>query len=234
MAFSNFLLSTKLSTPIVLGDYGVNFTSLLHHALFLHLGTHELADRELPNLLAQTQGVYHASDLVFGVNMDGALIAKTLSTVGVMKGEEDFHPTLFKPTSANNKYKKIIVEGGPTKSRLTHHKGYKSPKVGFYVRGDFQRITDLINYYISNLGTYANLGFGQVDHFEITELEEDNSIYLKQSDGSYMLNARLPIEHPLVRQKEESIAQLAIKPPFYKNKPQTCFVPARIKRTLMK
>lgn len=234
MSFTNVLLSTKLSTPIVLGEYGVNFTSLLHHVLFLHLGTQELADQELPSLLAQTQGVFHASDLVFGVNMNGALIAKTISTVGVMRGEGDFHPTLFKPTSPKNKYKKIIVEGGPTKSRLNHHKGYKAPKVGFYINGDAQKISELLNYYVNNLGTYANLGFGQIDHFDITELESDNSIYLEQSDGTCLLNTRLPTDHCLVRQKEENIANLALKPPFYKNKPQACFVPARIKRTIMK
>jgi hypothetical protein len=225
-----FQLQASLVSPIVVGQRSPNLAGLLYHCCFLHTSCEDEAETLLATLLKETDGVYHASDMVFGVDIHQNLIATTYSTVGVMNTTTDLIPEHIKPNGRAGKYSKIVVEGGPTKARLNHHQAYFAKSVNFYGFGDVEKIQKLLNFYVSTLGLFSN---GKVSTWQYSILEKDQSFYLDDPLKNQLLINRIPSHSRLLQHEFTDTHIVSLKPPFYKKREDCeCVMPERILKTL--
>jgi hypothetical protein len=225
-----FTLKGTLKSPAVIGKRSPNLAGILYHCCFLHTATEEGAAQLLSELLKMTDGVYHASDLLFGVDTHQNLIASTYSTVGTMNSSHDLTADHIKPNGKNGKYARVQLEGGPTKSRLDTHKAHFAKSVVFHGYGDHVNILRLIKYYIPAVGLFSA---GTVDDWSCCEQETDQSFYIQNNYETKILINRLPAASSLLVHETDAYEMASLSPPFYKAANQTlCAMPSRINKTL--
>lgn len=228
-----FRLKASLRSPIIVGKNPVNLAGLLYHCCLLHTCDEKNAADLLASLLLKSHGVYHASNMVFGVSFDSPLIATTISTSGQMRPGCDLSPDKVKPNGSKGTYSKVQVEGGPYKNRIEKHQSYSAQEVYFYGNGEADRAFELVNYYVNSLGMYSNLGIsGAIEHWEVNEMNDDHSFFMpnfKNTDEKILIN-RLPT-HALQSSKwKKQICNLT--PPFYKqDNEEECWISDRILKT---
>jgi hypothetical protein len=231
-----FQLIAPLKSPMIIGDHSVSFISLMHHILFMHYGSVEIAAKKLDDYLLKTDGVYHASSLVFGITMNNPLIACWSATIRVMRPESDLNPCFFKPNGANEKYKTVQTLGGLSANRVTENKPYMAPYIVFFVNGKQDKITALFNHYIHSIGSCANLGFGSVGEASSKKLSDDHSFYTTdpRTKKKTMLVGRVPKAHSLSIENSGKVRDMSLLPPFYSEQSQvSCYAPERINRVII-
>lgn len=231
----SFKIKADLRSPVVVGNRTPNLAGLLHHCCFLHTGDEAAATKMLEGLIESTDGVYHASDMLFGVDLNSPLIATNLSTVGVMN-ENDLTSEHIKPTDRKGVgYNKVQLEGGPYKARLDHNKSYMAKSAVFYCKGDMKKILSLLEHYVFNIGMYANMGFGNLAEWTTETLIEDFS-FLAPSVSEPQIKVqvnRIPVKSQLAKGISGDIQACSLRPPYYRAQPQVnCFVGEKINKTL--
>ena len=225
-----FIVKGYLKSPVVIGQRSPNLAGILFHCCFLHTSCEDEAGQLLSSILKLTDGVYHASDMLFGVNVHQNLIASQYSTVGVMNSYSDLTEAHIKPNGCNGKYSKVKVEGGPSKARLNTHKAYFAKSVIFHGLGDVDKIIKLIEYYIPAVGLFSN---GKVDDWQIQEIDSDQSFYIPKPQGGATLINRIPIDSDLLQHPYDVSEVVSLSPPFYRSKLQgECALPKRINKIL--
>jgi hypothetical protein len=226
----SFKLRAKLKSPVVIGKRSPNLAGILFHVCFLHTGCELKAGVMLATLIKQTDGVFHASDMMFGVTLQQNLIATSYATVGVMNTTSDLTPCQIKPNGQRGTYAKVQVEGGPTKSRLKKHDAYYANSVVFHAYGDHQKIVKLLNYYMPSVGLFAN---GSVEDWFAIELDDDQSFYFKNHASDVIQINRVPVNGSLDKRLNDISEVAALAPPFYKAAQHVeCVMPNRINKIL--
>ena len=231
-----FRLTATLKTPVIIGKRPVNLAGLLYHCCFLHTGDENKASELLHTLLEKSHGVYHASNMIFSVNIHSPLIATNISTSGQMRTGHDLSEEKIKPNGARGKYASVQVEGGAYKNRIEKHRSYSSSEVVFYGSGKHNLILDLLNYYTIALGVMSNAGLsGAVDDWIIDEMDYDYSFFMpdfKNPERQILVN-RIPVEvHDGIGLKKE---MCSLTPPFYKGSQLSeCWISDRILKTQVK
>jgi hypothetical protein len=231
-----FQLIAPLKTPIIMGEHGVSFVTLLHYILFIHYGEEDKASIELDKILTKTNNTYHGSNAVFGITMTSPMVACWTNTIRGMRPNSDLHPDLFKPNGAKDKYKKVQTEGGLGGNRINNHKSYMAPYITFFAHGNQTRITELFNYYIHSLGYAANLGFGSIGEAWSQVLNEDHSFYTTDplTKEQNLMVGRIPTDHPIAKEGDYKVRKLSLIPPFHREQPQImCYSPERINRVVI-
>lgn len=237
---SPFMLRAKLITPCIF-NRPVGLVGLVYHAAFLHTADEEKALNLTLSLFKITEGVVHGSCLVFGVNSNSPVIACNRSVIGRMRNEIDFDPLLITPNK-KGKYTGVIMDGGPTKARLTHYNAYHAPYIIFYGHGDGERIVNLLNNYVAAIGTEANRGAGTIDGWSMKKINIDHSLVdatgVTGKDNINMPLSPLPTEFFETLSGKSSfdfdIENRALTPPYYRsNNLADCVVPPRVSRQLI-
>lgn len=227
-----FEIKIRLLTPMIVTRYPVTLDSLLWHTLFLHYHNEQTATDHLSDYLHQTDGVYHASSLYFGVTPQQTLIACNYVTVGVMRPGKDLHPDLFKPTAKNGeKYTNVIVEGGHYRNRIGKHNAYYAPYLVFYGNGNSENIAAMFEYYLLAIGKEANRGVGQIGAINVKEINVDRS----HLDEKGHVSRPLPVDlyTKLTGDIPVQTQDLAMIPPYRTHSRQACIVPERIQKIIL-
>lgn len=149
--------------------------------------------RAVPNLpplpIKHTKGLYHSSVSIFDTDRKALEI--------LYKKFED--------RWAGGK-KKIEKGSGYFKDYMIQHVYIPARTVTFYVRGDKELLTQLLDRVVS-LGDNTRVGWGAVRQYEVTSIPRDISII---QDGKAMR----PIPEHLLASASEKVA-LAWKPPYW-------------------
>lgn len=224
-------IRAKLQSSVRLGTVPVHLDALIWHALFLKHGDPETAAHELPTVLAQHEGIYQASCMGFGIYPNAEnLIATQTATLGVMRQDSDLLAEFIHPTRKDGGYRKLMVEGGPYKNRLTKYKTHYAPEVVWDARGAPDAICDLLNFYVLAVGLEANRGFGAVNHFTWEPKTSDES----WADANGNLTRVLPtrIAHTLLQEPADATRHLisATQPPYRNLNTEPCIAPVRVRR----
>ena len=175
----------RLMSPVVLSAMSPSLDGILFEALSQRAPgkSDEEILLKLKSVLAfnESLGVFHASSLQFGVSSRSGLIAQDYYRVDYLH-EGKRTSEMFSPNGARDKYRNIIVAGGPTKKRLTGRPAYSAPYAVFDAMGDPRKISDLLKNTFVGVGYDAqNVGMGHfdTDSIEIIQLEEDVSLVEK-------------------------------------------------------
>lgn len=226
-----FRLSARLLTPIVVKRNSVNLASLLYHACLMHTCDPLKASKMVDSLLKVTEGVHHASNMVFSVSRTSPLIALNLKISGVMRQERDFSKSLISPNGTNGKYKKVITSGGVYKARLDSHRSYHTDLVYFYGNGDAKQICRLLNHYVFSLGVFSNRGSGSISEFLVEDMKDDHSMIRPDDDGKLELMRKLPKDSSAlmgVDVERYDLQMARIIPPFYCGEEVEAYFPSAI------
>jgi len=215
--FQNFKLIFKMRTPIATNSE-INFDALLSFCIckketcenfFVFSGKQDdLEDLDL-NILDEKFGVYTAS-----------------SGIGYYR---EFFGSWKKQFCYENDN---LIDFRNVKKRIDigcgHFKAYNMPlelrayeNILFYVRGDKEKILDLINNHLFNIGKKASQGFGEINEFEAVDMEEDYSIF---KDGRLMRPIPMTeetVNECLHRNTKFRIILRPKKPPYWR---QDCLV----------
>lgn len=213
-----FILTANLLSPLVIKRSSINLASLLYHACLMHTCDQNKAMDMLNGLLSRTKGIHHGSNMTFGVKPSSPLIALDLKIIGRMKQEDDFSKSLLLPNGKNNKYVKVITNGGVYKTRFETHKAYHSALVHFYGKGDAFTIVELLNHYVGSLGVYANRGSGTITEFSVEITKDDWSITRPAANGSNELMRSIHTEFAKdagLDLDEYEVTKGKVIPPFY-------------------
>lgn len=227
-----FCLTASLLTPMVLKKSSVNLAGLLYHACLMHTSKPEAATSLLNSLLKMTDGIHHASNMTFGVQLSSPLIGLELNIVGRMSQEKDFNKRLISPNGVNGKYKRVQTEGGVYKTRLDALKSHHCELIHFYGAGDATQVKNLLNHYVSAIGSFANRGTGSISDFTVEFIKEDKSLIRYQADGSPELMRKLPVNFEAIPNLSNLYeqAEASLIPPFYSGTHQLvmAYIPNKI------
>ncbi|HSG61002.1 MAG TPA: hypothetical protein VLA24_06150, partial [Pseudomonadales bacterium] len=125
-AFTPLRLILKMRSPVVLTAVSPTLDGILFEALKQRAPGKSNLDilSALKEVLAfnASLGVFHASSMRFGVNANTGLVALDYYRTDYLH-EGKRSSSMFSP-NGKNRYKKLVVTGGPTKRRLTHRHAY--------------------------------------------------------------------------------------------------------------
>lgn len=222
VSFTPFRLFFKMRSPVVLPEHPPHLDALLAFALNAHLGEQVGANPcpELDRYLDKdpATGVYKASALSFGVTPEQGLTATAVTRVGRLR-EEQLGSTWFKPNGRAGRYSKLVLAGGPTKSRFNTKQAFAAPYVVFDGVGRKEPIRDLLEYYLLGIGQEGfNAGFGSFEQVTAVDLPEDTSWFRGSHQARY-----LPAEH-LPGNKATCIKARAT-PPYWKKENEINITP---------
>lgn len=213
----------KMLSPIVVSAFAPTLDGVLFEAL--RQRSPDKSDEELREKLKgvlkfnDELGVFHASSMRFGVTREQGVTTWEYRR-GDQLHEGKRSSSMFSP-NGKNRYKEIVVAGGPTKKRMTIRPAYCVPYAVFEAFGDASAIKDLLSNTFVGLGYDAqNVGMGAFDSacIEAFELEMDLSV----SEAGL---AKRPIPFGLA----EGVATDAVLlPPYYAGTRQQCVVPERV------
>src|SRR5690606_32604145 len=169
---SAFRPELSLQTPIILGQHPLSLDGLVWHSLFMKWKCPDKAVEKLADYFETTDGVAHASTLLFGVTASQPLIAVERSFVGGIRRSE-LDVSRVKANGMKGRYTVIKTDQGPYKNRLTKYRGYHAPAVVFYGAGDGERIAELLQYFVFNLGVECKRGCGHVSDIHLYPEDQD-------------------------------------------------------------
>jgi hypothetical protein len=132
---SGFRLLLQQHTPIVLAAFAPQLDRLLQEAS-ARLHQDWSRAHELPLVRDEVHGIYHASQLIFGITARQGLEARELglpASVSRLSLEEASDPP-----------RRVKQDGAPTSPRLTRHRAYLAPYLIFYGEGDGQACAQLL------------------------------------------------------------------------------------------
>jgi len=104
-------------------------------------------------------------------------------------------------------------------------KSYKT--ITFYVRGNMEEISRLLETYISYLGKKGSQGYGHINKWEFEEITMNYSIF---NDGEIMRPVPVDkcqdyLEHIFEKQQNINIMQHATIPPYWRKEKELCVIP---------
>lgn len=133
-----------------------------------------------------------------------------------------FDYTMMKHCS--DQKKTYNLAGGPFKLRKVKYPIINTKTITFWVKGDLAKLQDMLQY-IPYIGKKGTSGFGKIDHFEITECEQDHSCF----HPLYGTNRPIPTKSSDIiydKEKTVQIANVGFKPPNWAVENQTlCILP---------
>ncbi|APD92121.1 hypothetical protein BM525_19760 (plasmid) [Alteromonas mediterranea] len=238
-----FLLQARLITPCVY-NRPIRLPGLLYHALLSHYCDEDKAQSALPTLLKENDGVFHGSSLIFGIQPESPVIACFQPSLGIMRNESDFNRSLISPNGRGGKYVSVQLDGGATKTRLGNNQAYHAPFVTFFGYGHSDKITALLNHYVSAVGINATRGAGTLapNSWDAREISEDHSL-IDITGKTGEANRGMPLT-PLPEELFKALSpkkygdheseMVALRPPYYKNTElKLCAVPEKVSRQLI-
>ena len=144
-------------------------------------------------------GLVTASD---GIN------AKTASRIDYLSPEK-----LTTNDQVIIKNKRLVVNGGPTKKRLTQRKAISVPYVAFHGVGDADRCAKYLRYYLQGLGEDSQTsGGGEIGEIDVLR-HKDESQWYKTDDGCVARN--LPSEFCEQKNLKGVEQPIVISPPYF-------------------
>lgn len=218
--FKNFKVIMYMKSPVAVID-NVILDSIISAAAFKELlgddyyagnnetGTKETQDRVLSKILDKKYDVYCTS-YGFGDNKEFLVNWNKR-----WESQYDNYVNL-------NKKKKLDVGAG-------YFKNYHMPLIvhsykciNFYVRGDLEKIKELLEKNIHFIGKKSAQGYGEIARYEFIEIESDYSII---KNNKLMRN--IPIKYKeILNLKEEKMMDKAIIPPYWRSDyRELCIIP---------
>lgn len=181
-AFHPFRLTLPLKTPVVLTDFPPTLDALVYETLSQRNPTASEEDvrQEMREYLQfnEQYGVFHASSLRFGLTMQRGLAVASHVRTDRMTPEK-LSSAMFAPNGARGKYRRLVLNGGPTKTRLRDMPAYRAPFAIFDGLGDPFAIKRLLEFFVIGVGYDAqNCQMGAFYEVHITPLEVDSSLIL--------------------------------------------------------
>lgn len=218
--FKNFKVIMHMKSPIAVMD-NIILDSIISAAACKDLlgddyyagnnetGTKEMQDSILGKILDKKYDVYCTSygmgdNREFLVNWNKRWESKYDNYVDLgKKGKLDIGAGYFK-----NYHMPLIVHS------------YKT--VSFYVRGDLERIKELLEKYINFIGKKSAQGYGEIARYEFIETEADYSIIKDKK-----LMRHIPLKYKESENIEEcKVMEKSIIPPYWRNDyRELCIVP---------
>lgn len=216
-----FFLKVPLVTPVIISKYPVHFDGLLAFVLGCHHETDQIEDL-MDDYLVATDGIRHGSTLLFVPEESEIVTFKKVGFVRRLAGERDLNTDAFKPNGKGGRYRRVVTEGGPFKSRLRLLPGFYCQTVGFYGNGYPERILELLRYYAPGIGRTAASGGGQCLWDEASYERLDRDYSLVDRDG--LPNRIIPLDRVYSLTglhayqflgREISVGQFAVKTPYF-------------------
>lgn len=224
--FKNFKVIMHMSSPIAVMD-NIVLDSIISAAACKEIlgddyysganetGTKELQDSILSKILDKQYDVYCTS---YGLG-----------------DNKEFVGTWSKRFDTKND--DLIKHEGKGKNRLDigagYYKNYHMPiilksykEIVFYVRGDLDKIQELLKKYIYFIGKKGSQGYGQIKEYEFKEIKDNYSII---KDKKIMRNVPVRFEKELKQKaiiKNNIIMEKSIIPPYWRQDyRELCFMP---------
>lgn len=207
----NLCITLHLKVPLIPGKYPLNLDGLLYWAAYE--GSNEdddAAQAILLKALAQEQGVFKASDMIYLQTPEVAITQKEAVFSTSMNWKEFKYPT----------NRTAIMElGGPYRARLTTYASIDVVAVRFYAKGD----AELIGYLIETAGFIGrgnNQGHGEISEIVIEEVDSDLSWYRINGSNTVELHRCLPatVVDSINEIKEDfellALSSIRVKPPY--------------------
>lgn len=233
MNHKSFRIRAQLLTPVRLGQFPVALDKLLWHCLFLRYGDEARARDELDSLLHREGRVFFASTLRFGTYNGSPLVATKSATVGAMRAEADLDPSQFHWKKRGDKWAKIQLEGGPYKNRLAKFETYFAPELVWDAVGNGERVSSLLNYFVTGIGLDANRGFGAVKGFSAVSLEQDYSLFDEEGQVARVIPASMYEKQTKKKADPADLIRGCLVPPFrglQATEEELCIAPERVRR----
>lgn len=210
-------------SPIVMTEFAPTLDGVLFEGLMQRSPekSHEEISEKLKQVLAfnEEAGVFHASSMRFGVTREQGVTTWEYRR-GDRLHEGKRSSSMFLP-NGKNRYKDIVVAGGPMKKRMTIRPAYCTPYAVFDALGDVHAIKDLLSNTFVGLGYDAqNVGMGAFECASIEIMELDMDVSLSEAGL-----AKRPVPFGL---SDGVVADAALRPPYYAEKKQRCVVPERV------
>lgn len=170
----------KSRTPVVISGIPPSLDGILYEAVSQAIGNNN-PDDVLENLRSvllfnDDLGVFHASSLRFGITPTQGISAATSVRCDYLSREK-LSSSMFSPKERGGKFSQILLDGGPTKKRLTSRPAYSAPFMSFDFLGDADAVERLLT--LAHVGVgydFFSAGNGEFGDVRIIPLEEDSSI----------------------------------------------------------
>ena len=220
--FKNFKVIMHMKSPIAVMD-NIILDSIISAAACKKIlgddyyagsntaGTKQMQEKVLGKILDKKYNVYCTSygfgdNKEFLVNWNKRWDTKYDNYVNLEKKRVDIGAGYFK-----NYHMPLIVHS------------YKT--ISFYVRGDFEKIKELLEKYINFIGKKSSQEYGEISKYEYLDISEDYSIIKK---GKLMRH--IPAEYKeKLNLKESRIMEKSIIPPYWREDYRyLCLIPEDI------
>ena len=215
-----FELIFEIGSNIILRNKCIHLDGLLSNVCYRHTCCSGKALKMLDDLLLfdNRHGMYHASSMALGVTAEQSIVACTRHYIGSMKSGKQLRSDIISPTKTTAKgyeqYRKVNVQGGPERNRLSRHQAYYSPYIIFHGVGDIAKIDRLVQFHCARIGSNAGSGAGTVDNINMREIDTDLSIV----DSHGQIAKNLPVSW--IRESGSNVSfarseQLPIRAPYW-------------------
>jgi hypothetical protein len=172
-----FRLVVKTVTPVVITEFAPNLDGIIFASLEQVYPGRPAAERIdiMKGFLLFNDDLqcFHSSCLRFVVTPEQGLVAK--SYVRNDRLDNKLSSDLYR--TANGKYPKVTIAGGPTKKRMSERSSYESSIYSFDGVGCAETIKRLLLRTFVGIGYDSfNVGNGEIIHIDIIQLESDTSL----------------------------------------------------------
>lgn len=219
-----FRLVMAIASPIILKAHAPSLDGLVYAALQSHLDCDNDIINEMKAYLTWNEaGFFHASSMTMVATNEKALTATSAVRIDTIK--QALTKEFIAPTRANNAYSRIVVNGGPYKTRMTTREAYCVPYVTFDGHGAANRVVSLLSHYLHGVGYDAqNNGQGEVTSIDIVDLTQDLSI----SIGGNVVRT-LPYAYAVKHNLTGVEGKNCLIPPYYHDDKQHVIMPEKIR-----
>ncbi len=220
-----FRMVMKIGSPVILKSHPPSLDALLYAAMSAHWGSEVNVLEKMKDLLRWDAegGFFHASSMRFVVTNKATLTAANAYRTDHIKNK--LTSEMIAPNGQSDTYSRVVVEGGPYKTRMTQRNAYCAPYVMFDGNGDREQVTALLNYYLCGVGYDAqNNAQGEVIDIESFDMGIDTSISLNGQ-----ANRCIPVEHAHIKNITGQQGLNRIVPPYYQGDLVAVVMPDRVR-----
>lgn len=213
-----FHLLIEPGTPFVIPPYAIHLDGLLSYCIGSRWNVNDagLVIERMKQVIEfdAELGVFKASAMTMVVSADVGV------TVGSIQRADDLRNKLTRDLM-DTKLKSIVVNGGPTKKRLTVRQTHYAPFVHFSGVGDAEAVRDLLLNHLPGIGADARTSAG--GELQSIKIIEGQFTYAK--NGKPLRNLPLSCGSQYGLQDPEPVGLI---PPYYECTKVAGFTPDRV------
>lgn len=181
MTNTTFKVKLNLATPVIMSRTRLTLDGLLSAAI--HRKTGLKGEECIPHIpLEREQGLFKSSSMFIADDSNFSFVK--INRIMSLRGQADLTPDHFLPNSVKgDRYLDVDQQRGRHKAEMSEYTGIDTRAVVFFGKGDAPAVKHLLETYVTNIGTRAHTGAGQVIGVECESLSSSDESYWVTESG---------------------------------------------------